>query len=35
MMAVRREMNTPGLRGAKLGEIPTQVERHRPLGSAV
>jgi hypothetical protein len=35
MVAVRREMNATGLRAAKLGEVFTQVERHRPLGAAV
>jgi hypothetical protein len=35
MMAVRREMNASRLRGAKLGEMRSQIERHRPLGCAV
>ena len=35
MMAVCREMNASRLRGAKLGEMPAQIERHRSLGCAV
>jgi len=32
MMAVRRQMNPPGLRATKLAEMVAQIERHRPLG---
>ena len=34
MMAVRREMNAPRLRRAKLGEMPAQIERHHAPGLA-
>jgi len=34
MMAVRRQMNTPRLRRAELGEMPAQIERHHALGLA-
>ena len=34
MMAVRREMDAPRLRRAKLGEMPAQIERHHALGLA-
>ena len=35
MMAVRREMDAPRLRRAKLAEMTAQVERHRAAGPAV
>ena len=31
---LRGEMNACGLRGAKLGEMLAQIQRHRPLGAA-
>jgi hypothetical protein len=34
MVAVRGEMNPPGLRGAKLGEVIAQIQGHRSLGPA-
>ena len=34
MMAVRRQMNAPRLRRAKLGEMPAQIERHHAPGLA-
>src|SRR4029450_1538398 len=34
MVAVRREMDAPRLRRAKLGEMPAQIERHHALGLA-
>jgi hypothetical protein len=34
MMAVRREMNAPRLRRAKLGEMTAQIERHYAPGLA-